>query len=419
MPMRLRDVVVVGSGGREAVLADIMTREGHEVTVVPGNAGIPNSTLQAPTFEHLLELDAGLYVVGPEQPLVDGLADELRACGLLVFGPNKDDAQLEGSKAWMKSVVAKAGIPTAPWVVVTSPDEAEAMIRHIWFDLGIQKLVIKTSYLNAGKGVTVSDDLNTLIADARAKCEHGCVIIEHVVGDASSHEMSQFAIFGGGDHPAVRLTGAQDFKQKGDGNSGPMTGGMGAFSPIEAHPDGISVAEQEAIFDATTQRLLPYIPKYRGALFAGLMLTDDGPGLLEYNSRFGDPESQVMFTRCTSGLTNALYDAARGRMIRPPLFSDQVAVGVVMAAEGYAEPGRSPRSGDIITGIDDARALEDVVVYCSGVATNDAGDLVTNGGRVLTVVGLGADIESARERAYAGVKAISFDGAYFRTDIAA
>jgi phosphoribosylamine--glycine ligase len=396
-----------------------MTREGHEVTVAPGNAGIPNSTLEAPTFENLLELNAGLYVIGPEQPLVDGLADELRACGLLVFGPNKSDAQLEGSKAWMKSVLNKAGISTAPWVEVTSPDEAEAMIHHIWFDLGIHELVIKTSYLYAGKGVTVSDNLDILIADARAKCERGSVVIEHVVGDASSREASQFSIFSGGTLPAALLTGAQDFKHKEDGNLGPMTGGMGAFSPIEAHPNGISVEEQQAIFDATTKRLLPFIPNYRGVLFAGLMLCDEGPKILEYNSRFGDPESQVMFARCTSGLTNALYDAARGLTIRPPIFSDQVAVGIVMAAEGYAEPGRSPRTGDIITGIEDARALDDVVVYCSGVATNDAGDLVTNGGRVLTVVGLGPDIESARARAYAGVDAISFDGAHFRTDIAA
>lgn len=399
-------VVVVGSGGREHALADALRRT-CEVVVTPGNDGIPGSVATDPT-----ELDADLFVVGPEVPLVDGLADRLRAQGKLVFGPGADGAQLEGSKVWMKQLLVDAGVPTARHGAFT--DEQAALD---FLDTMAPPYVIKTDGLAAGKGVVVTESLTearNAVGDYLSGAAFGAageelVIEEGLVGP----EVSVFAICDG--TTAVTLAPAQDFKRIGDDDEGPNTGGMGAFTPVPAVDDAL-------LADITTRFIEPTLAElgrrgidYRGVLFAGLMLTADGPKMLEYNVRFGDPECQVLAPRYADDLAAVLAEAAAGALRTTPRSDGEAAVTVVCASEGYPT---SPRTGDVITGIDDARALEGVTVFCAGVATNADGDLVTAGGRVLNVCGRGATLDEARRRAYAGVDLISYRGKTVRRDIA-
>ena len=399
-------VVVVGSGGREHALADALRRT-CEVVVTPGNDGIPGSVATDPT-----ELDADLFVVGPEVPLVDGLADRLRAQGKLVFGPGADGAQLEGSKVWMKQLLVDAGVPTARHGAFT--DEQAALD---FLDTMAPPYVIKTDGLAAGKGVVVTESLTearNAVGDYLSGAAFGAageelIIEEGLVGP----EVSVFAICDG--TTAVTLAPAQDFKRIGDDDEGPNTGGMGAFTPVPAVDDAL-------LADITTRFIEPTLAElgrrgidYRGVLFAGLMLTADGPKMLEYNVRFGDPECQVLAPRYADDLAAVLAEAAAGALRTTPRSDGEAAVTVVCASEGYPT---SPRTGDVITGLDDARALEGVTVFCAGVATNADGDLVTAGGRVLNVCGRGATLDEARRRAYAGVDLISYRGKTVRRDIA-
>ncbi|HEY8544790.1 MAG TPA: phosphoribosylamine--glycine ligase [Acidimicrobiales bacterium] len=398
-------VCVIGSGGREHALAQVLGRSA-EVVVTPGNPGIPGSVDTPPR-----EIEADLYVVGPEQPLVEGIADVLRGDGRRVFGPGGAGARLEGSKAWMKELLRDAGVPTARYGSFTDPDEAVAFLRTLpgpW--------VVKTDGLAAGKGVLVTDSFEQAAEDVRAKLSgrsfgaagRRVVIEEGLTGP----ELSLLAICDG--ERAVPLAPAQDFKRAHDGDEGPNTGGMGAYSPVPvAGPDLVDEV-MDRFVGPTLHELRRREIDYRGVLYAGLMLTDEGPKLLEYNVRFGDPETQVVVPRLASDLVDLLGEAASGHLRSEPSFVPDAAVTVIMAAEHYPA---TPRTGDVIRGIPEAEEAG-ATVFCAGVAADEEGRLVTAGGRVLNVTGFGETIAEARERAYAAVKLISWPGEHHRSDIA-
>jgi phosphoribosylamine--glycine ligase len=393
-------VCVVGGGGREHALADVLARTA-DVVVTPGNPGIPGSTARPPE-----EIDADLFVVGPEAPLVDGLADRLRARRQLVFGPGADGARLEGSKAWMKSVLADAGVPTARHGSFErgDVDGALAFLRSLG-----ELCVVKTDFLAAGKGVLVTTDVDEAADDVRAKLEQGGVVIEEGL---TGPELSVLAVCDG--TTAVPLAPAQDFKRALDGDAGPNTGGMGAYSPVPFATKHVIDEVMERAVLPTLHRLRDLGIDYRGVLYAGLMLTPAGVKVLEYNVRFGDPEAQVVLPRFDGDLAAFLAAAAAGRVGGEPAFVDDAAVTVVLAAPGYPA---APRTGDPITGIDDAGAIPGVTVYCAGVG-GEPGALTTTGGRVVDVTAVAPTIAEARRRAYEAAARISWPGMQFRTDIA-
>ncbi|MBT3247896.1 MAG: phosphoribosylamine--glycine ligase [Actinobacteria bacterium] len=399
-------ICIVGSGGREHALAHALGRHA-DVVVTPGNPGIPGSVATPAT-----EIDADLFVVGPEAPLVNGLADQLRAQGKRVFGPGADGAQLEGSKAWMKQILNKAGVPTARYGSFTDQASALAFLDQM-HDL----FVIKTDGLAAGKGVLVTTDraeaaeaiVDYLSGDAFGTAGQTVVIEEGLTGP----ELSVLAICDGKN--AVALSPAQDFKRQKDGDQGPNTGGMGAYSPVP-------LATEAVVEQLMDQAVLPTLATlgrqgidYRGVLYCGLMFTPEGPKVLEYNVRFGDPETQAVLPRLTSDLGQLLASAADGQLGAPPIFDTGAAVTVVCATEGYPE---NPRTGQVISGIEEANSLPGVSVYCAGVKASPQG-LITAGGRVLSVTGQGPSIEQAREKAYQGANTIDWPGIQRRTDIAA
>ncbi|MXW42722.1 MAG: phosphoribosylamine--glycine ligase [Acidimicrobiia bacterium] len=422
-------VCVVGGGGREHALAHVLGRS-CEVVVTPGNAGIVGST-PVPAEE----IAADLYVIGPEAPLVEGLADKLRARGKLVFGPGADGARLEGSKGWMKQLLVSAGVPTAAHGTFSEAAQALKFLDTLG-DL----FVIKTDGLAAGKGVLVTED----------RAEADAAVRDYISGEAfgdagrrvvieeglSGPELSLLALCDG--NRAVCLAPAQDFKRVGEGDVGPNTGGMGAYSPVPQAPLSLVEEVMERAVLPTLAELQKRGIDYRGVLYAGLMLTTEGVKVLEYNVRFGDPEAQVVLPRLHNDLAEMLAQAAAGQLCVEPLYSDDAAVTVVCAAQGY--PG-SARVGDAIQGIEAANASEGVTVFCAGVASAPVavgaphkqpdsfaegdkslalrgGGLVTAGGRVLSVTGQGLSLAAARERAYGGVAQIDWPGRYFRGDIA-
>jgi phosphoribosylamine---glycine ligase len=390
------------------VLAHVLGRSA-EVVVTPGSPGIPGSVPTPPDA-----IDADLYVVGPEAPLVDGLAAKLRAQGRLVFGPGADGAHLEGSKAWMKEVVSAAGVPTARYAAFDRFEPALEFLNSLpgpW--------VVKTDGLAAGKGVLVAATRAEAEADMRAKLAgesfgtagHTVVIEEGMTGP----ELSLLVVCDG--TRAVPLAPAQDFKRIGDGDTGPNTGGMGAYSPVPGVGDDIVDDIMDRFVAPTLAELRGRGIDYRGVLYAGLMLTEDGPRLVEYNVRFGDPEAQVVLPRMTTDLAELLAAAAAGDLTQapPPAFDSGACVTVVMASEGYPT---APRTGDPIEGIAAAEAAG-AMVFAAGVALGpDDGALVTAGGRVLAVTGSGPTVAAAREHAYEAVDLISWPGRSYRTDIA-
>lgn len=400
-------VCVVGSGGREHALAHVLGRH-HDVVVTPGNPGIPGSVPTPPE-----ELEADLMVIGPEAPLVAGLADRLRSAGRLVFGPGADGARLEGSKAWMKEVLVDAGVPTAGHGAFD--DEVAALA---YLDTMGDLFVIKTDGLAAGKGVLVTTDRaeavdavrSYLSGDAFGDAGRTLVIEEGLSGP----ELSILAICDGS--TAVALAPAQDFKRLGDGDAGPNTGGMGAYSPVPVATEAVVDSLMANAVEPTLAALRGRGIDYRGVLYCGLMFTPDGPRVLEYNVRFGDPETQVVLPRLTSDLGELLAGAAGGRLGSEPTFDGGAAVAVVCASEGYPA---SPRTGDRITGLDAASDMADVTVFAAGVGADPDGGLVTAGGRVLTVTGRGPTVDDARRRAYEAVAGISWPGMCHRTDVAA
>ncbi len=419
-------VCVVGSGGREHALALSLARTA-EVVVAPGNPGMaPHSPQAADTAHFTLargsitvtadppeDVEAELFVIGPEQPLVDGLADRLRADRRLVFGPGADGARLEGSKAFMKAVLAEAGVPTARYGTFDEIKDAQEFLRELpgpW--------VVKTDGLAAGKGVLVTDSLDEAEADIAAKLSGESfgdagrrVVVEEGLGGP---ECSLLVLCDG--TRIAALAPAQDFKRIGDDDTGPNTGGMGAYSPVplvdDRLVDGVLDQAVEPLVGALRRRGIDY----RGVLYAGLILTSDGPRVLEYNVRFGDPETQVVVPRLTEDLTGLLAEAAAGRLRTEPRFSTEASVCVVLASEGYPA---APRSGDRIDGLDEAATIEGVTVFHAGTALDDEGQFVTSGGRVLGVSALGPTIAEARRRAYAAVERIGWEGMTYRTDIAA
>ena len=397
---------VVGSGGREHALAHVLDRY-HDVVVTPGNPGIPGSIATAPG-----EVEADLFVIGPEAPLVDGLADRLRAAGRLVFGPGADGARLEGSKAWMKNVLVDAGVPTAAHGTFTDEVEALAFLNTMG-DL----FVVKTDGLAAGKGVLVTTDRAEAIDAVRAYLSgeafgdagRTLVIEEGLTGP----ELSVLAVCDGTD--AVALAPAQDFKRRGDANAGPNTGGRGAYSPVPVATDDVVDHLMDGAVRPTLAALRARGIDYRGVLYCGLMFTPTGPRVLEYNVRFGDPETQVVLPRLTSDLGTLLAAAAGGDLAAtPPTFDDGAALAVVCASEGYP---MAPRTGDPIDGLEAASAVDGVTVFAAGVA-GDRERLVTAGGRVLAVTGQGPTVAEARIRAYEAVSRLSWPGMQHRTDIA-
>ena len=398
-------VCVVGSGGREHALANVLERTA-EVVVTPGNPGIPFSTTKP-----VKEIEADLFVIGPEQPLVEGLADELRKQGKLVFGPNADGAKLEGSKSWMKEILIEAGVPTARHGVFTEKEPALDFLQNL-SDL----YVIKTDGLAAGKGVLVTSDLTEaknavseyLSGEAFGIAGKRIVIEEGLTGP----EVSLLAVCDG--KTAVPLAPAQDFKRLKDQNKGPNTGGMGAYSPVPFLEENLVERIMDIAVIPTLETLKRKGIDYRGVLYCGLMITPEGPKVLEYNARFGDPETQVVLPRLETDLAELLVGAASGSLNSVPIFSNEAAVAVVCASELYPE---NPRTGDLIDGLSQVQEMKGIDIFFSGVRKTSDG-LVTDGGRVLTVTGMGATLEQARKLTYEAVSQISWTGMQKREDIA-
>jgi phosphoribosylamine--glycine ligase len=349
-------------------------------------------------------LGVDLVVVGPEAPLVAGVADAVRSGGIACFGPSAQAARLEGSKAFAKDVMRAAGVPTADARVCTTAEEAAAALD----ELG-PPYVVKDDGLAAGKGVVVTEDRDAALAHAAA-C--GRVLVEEYL---DGPEVSLFGVTDGS--TVVPLLPAQDFKRALDGDLGPNTGGMGAYAPLPWAPAGLSQEVLERVLQPTVDEMARRGTPFTGLLYAGLALTSKGMRVVEFNARFGDPETQPLLALLASPLGVLLSAAAEGRLheLGPLAWHDGAAVAVVLAAQGY--PGR-PRSGDVVEGLPEAEMLDGVEVLHAGTAYDGLGRVVTAGGRVLAVTAVGADVADARAKAYAGVDAIRFDGAQFRTDIA-
>ena len=402
-------ILLVGSGGREHALGVGLQADPActEVHVAPGNPGIAQFAQCHPLVitdnEAILELAQQLHVdlvvVGPEVPLVNGVADILRAAGIAVFGPSKAAAQLEGSKNFAKEVMRDAGVPTAHSFTCTTQQEIE-----IALDAFDAPYVVKDDGLAAGKGVVVTNDRQEALDHALA-CKR-VVIEEYLDGP----EVSLFGISDG--TTIVPMQPAQDFKRALDGDQGPNTGGMGAYSPLPWAPSDI-------IEDTYKQVLAPMIAEmaargtpFVGLLYAGLALTDHGTRVIEFNARFGDPETQVLIPLLKTPLATLLYNAATGNLKGATLdWNDDSAVTVVLAAEGYPA---APKSGGVITGFS---SIDDVQIYHAGTSTTEQG-VVASGGRVLTVTGIGEDLTEARNRAYRAISQIRLSGSFYRTDIA-
>jgi len=406
--------VVVGSGAREHALAWRLAHSA-QVVVTPGNAGIAAhgiACVDAPATE----LEADLFVIGPEAPLVDGLADRLRAQGKVVLGPGSDGARLEGSKAYMKEFLSAAGVPTAAYGSFTDESSAVAFLATM-----APPYVVKTDGLAAGKGVLVTEDLEAAIADVREKLsgsafgEAGTTVVveEGLVGE----ECSLLYLCDG--HGAIALAPAQDFKRVGDGDTGANTGGMGAYAPMDSVVGTIESLVRATVVEPTIAELSRRGIDFRGVLYAGVMLTKAGPKLLEYNVRFGDPETEAMMAVVDGDLFAQLRDVARGEG-GTSLGTVGYAVTVVLASPGYPE---HPRTGLRIDGLGPdgqlATSHEDVVVFHAGTARDEAGRFVTAGGRVLAVTASGPSVAAARRRAYEASARITFEGMIMRTDIAA
>jgi phosphoribosylamine--glycine ligase len=411
-------VLIVGSGGREHALAWVAQRAGHTVLCAPGNGGTPsNRAVAATDVDGVVRLavdeQADLVLVGPEGPLVAGLVDALDAKGVPAFGPRRAAARLEGSKAFAKQAMARWGIPTAESVTVRNlPDGLAALDRFS------APPVIKASGLAAGKGVLVPQDRPGAEAALRAMFvdrAFGAAADEVVVEERlEGREVSVLAICAGTAYQL--LLPAQDHKRLLDGDAGPNTGGMGAFAPSEALPEGLLDRIGDTMIAPVLHGMEADGTPYHGVLYAGVMLSTEGPRVLEYNCRFGDPETQVILPLWRDDPVEVFRAAAGGRLAdRAPLaWSDEAAVTVVVAAEGYPERARG---GDPISGIEQAEAAG-CVVFHAGTARSPAGP-VTAGGRVLAVTATGADLAAATRRAYAGVGEISFPGSQHRRDIGA
>ena len=414
------DILLLGSGGREHALAKKLAESPRCGTlyIAPGNGG----TLQEGVNVALAEDDPeavaafareegiGLVVIGPEAPLVAGVADAVRAAGIACFGPGAEGAQMEGSKRFSKELMERAGIPTAAYGSFTDEEAALAYVREQG-----APLVVKADGLAAGKGVVVATEQGQA-EEAVRECFAGAfgdagstVVIEECL---TGPECSLLAFTDG---KTVRpMATAQDHKRALEGDRGPNTGGMGVYSPVPIVTDE-ELAVMKRVMVDTVAELASEGIDYRGCLYGGFMLTPEGPKVLEFNARFGDPETQVILPRLKNDLVDVMLACAEQRLDEVELsWRDEWAVAVVLTSAGY--PG-SYEKGKVITGVEDADALDGVTVYHAGTAVTDAGELVTSGGRVLAVTALGDTFEAARDLAYAACEKIDFEGKTLRHDI--
>lgn len=411
-------ILVIGQGAREhAIVATLLKDPGVKVVCAPGNPGIaqitktiPVNATNGPEVVALAkEVNADLVVIGPEAPLVAGVGDDLRANGFAVFGPSSAAARLEGSKAFAKEVMHAANVPTAEAVLCVTVEEAQAALDKFG-----APYVVKDDGLAAGKGVVVTSDRDEALAHAMSCIDSrdgaAVVIEEYLVGP----EVSLFGISDG--KTIIPLSPAQDFKRVGNDDEGPNTGGMGAYTPLPWAPKDLvqNVVRDilQPMIDEMAKRGTPFI----GLLYAGLAITPGGIKVIEFNARFGDPETQVVLARLNSPLSELLMAAATENLHSLPEldWKSESAVTVVMAAQGYPE---APVTGAQISGIDDATGLG-ASIYHAGTAIDHTGTLVVHGGRVLSVTAIGQDLGDARRRAYAAVETIKFAGEHHRTDIA-
>jgi phosphoribosylamine--glycine ligase len=406
--------VVIGSGAREHALAWALAKS-SDVIVTPGNPGIAAHGI-ACVDTPATELDADLFVIGPDQQVVDGLADDLRAQGKTVVGPGADGAQLEGSKAYLKEFLASANVPSAAYGVFDDEDAALAFLRTMK-----PPFVIKTDGLAAGKGVLVTLDIEEASDDVREKLSGRAfagagrtVIIEEGL---EGPECSMMVLCDG--TTVTALAPSQDFKRLGDGDAGANTGGMGAYAPMTSLSPSQVDDIMERIVAPTVHELRRRDIDYRGVLYAGIMLTSDGPKILEYNARFGDPETQVLVPLYGDGFFDLLLRVAQGRLDGASPEASGAAVTVILASHGYPQ---APRKGDVIVGLGAdgqlAQAVEGVTIFHAGTAIDADGHFVTAGGRVLAVTGVGETLAEARRRAYDGASLITFEGRVMRNDIA-
>ena len=413
-------VLIVGSGGREHALAWKVAQSNRveKVYGAPGNPGIaqigecveikPTDIEKLADFAEREGID--LTIVGPEAPLVAGITDEFERRGLKVFGPSKAAAQLEGSKAFAKEMMRKFGVPTADFQVFDDPEKAKEYIRKVG-----APIVVKADGLAAGKGVVVAQIVDEAIEAVDR------IMVEKVFGEAGNRvvveeclkgEEASYLVITDGER-FVPLATAQDHKAVFDGDRGPNTGGMGAYSPAPVLSEEMEREVQEKVIKPILKGMAQEGMPFKGILYAGLMITEEGPKVLEFNVRFGDPEAQAILRRLEDDLVEVALSAVEGRLVEELHWRPETSICVVLASEGY--PGKYEK-GKVITGIEEAEKVPTVVVFHAGTAVKD-GKLVTNGGRVLNVTALGKDIVEARERAYEAVKRIHFDGMHYRTDI--
>lgn len=409
-------ILVIGSGAREHTIIKALRRdtEEHEILAAPGNAGISadaeivglNPANPKVVTEFAVTSDVDLVIIGPEAPLVAGVANALRKAGVAVFGPDKEAAAIEGSKSFAKEVMAAAGVPNGKAWTVSTMDELAAAL-----DASGSPYVVKADGLAAGKGVLVTEDREAAIEHATFYLQHGDVLVEEFL---DGPEVSLFFVSDG--QRIVPLSPAQDYKRAFDDDEGPNTGGMGAYSPLpwldEGFVEEVTTTIAQPVVDELAQRGTPFI----GLLYCGLIVTEDGVKVIEFNARFGDPETQVVLARLESPLAPLLFAAATEMLdsVEAPRFSDRCALTVVLASEGYPE---NPVTGREIVGLDTLPANPHVSIAHAATAW-DGSDLLATGGRVMSVIATGATFADARQSAYDTLESIGLEGSHYRHDIA-
>lgn len=410
-------ILVLGSGAREHAIVNTLLRdrEKHEIVAAPGNAGIAsvidvvgmNVSDGRVVADYAVEQGFDLVIIGPEAPLVAGVADALRASGVAVFGPNKSAARLEGSKDFAKEIMQAAGVPTGRSLRATTLEEVDSALDEFG-----PPYVVKADGLAAGKGVIVTPDRDAARSHAEFYIHQGAVLIEEFLdGD----EVSLFVLSDG--ETVVPLSPAQDYKRAFDNNEGPNTGGMGSYSPLPWLPENFVRDIVDTVAAPTVREMARRGTPFVGLLYCGLIVTPQGVRVIEFNARFGDPETQVVLERLDSSLAELLLATATGKLASAPLpvFSDQVAVAVVLASEGYPE---SPETGRPISGLSEADAIPGISIAHAATASSEGG-FVSTGGRVLSVIARADSFADARASVYNALGLISLEGSHFRGDIAA